>query len=65
MRLRRNVLSLGGLVSAPAQSTQKGREEAQTGKEEFCLDLSHLAIKYHFYFVESIDILKRILFKVK
>lgn len=32
-------------MSAPAQSTQKGREEAQTGKEEFCLDLSHLAIK--------------------
>ena len=32
-------------MSAPAQSTQKGREEAQTGKEEFCLDLSRLAIK--------------------
>lgn len=42
----------------------KGEEEAQTGKE-FCLDLSHLAIKYDFYFAASIDILKRIFFKVK
>ena len=40
--------------------TKGEEEEAQSGKEEFCLDLSHLAIKYDFYFIASIDILKRI-----
>ena len=34
-RLRRNTLSLGGLVNVDAQQILKGRENAIVGKEKF------------------------------
>lgn len=48
-RLRK--LSPKGLVKAEAQLTWMRRMEAQRGKEKCCFNLSHLAIKYDFYFI--------------
>ena len=52
MRLKRNIISSGGLVNADAQYTLKMRKEAQEGggKKNLCLNIYH-AIKYEFYLI--------------